>query len=83
MNTTIHLTKESFDANFHPNGVFHTSKYIYKEYIVSKAVFNQLCPIEYQDNVSYSNDTYTMKATSQRLLIVNRITNERLTLLNV
>ena len=75
---TIQLTKKHFDAHMHRNGVFNTEKYTYLQYMASKDVFNQLCPKEYQDGIARSNSEHVLKATANRLLVFNKLTNERL-----
>lgn len=78
--TTVELTKASFDANFHKHGTYQMPVNLYDEYIVSKEVFNQLCPKEYQDNKVHSCDEHAMKATTDRVIIHNKITGDRLTI---
>lgn len=78
MTTTIQqCTKKYFDTNFHKYGQYERKGNIYNQYIVSKDVFEQLCPKEYQD------DTLALRATTDRVLIFNKITTDRLTLICV
>jgi len=79
--TTVELTKKYFDREFHYNGTYQMPVNLYYEYIVSRDVFNQLCPKDCQDNKVHSDDTLALKATSERVLINNKLTGDRLTII--
>lgn len=79
-NTTIDITKASFDKHFLRNGTFNIEKHTYYQYMVSRDVFQQLCPKEYQDGKIHSDDTLALKADTNRLLAANKVTGDRLSL---
>lgn len=81
---TIDFTKKSFDEHFRRNGTFTSEKgHEYLQYMVSKDVFNQLCPSEYKDEKVRGDNNYAMKATANRFLVFNKGTQERLTIVSI
>jgi hypothetical protein len=79
MAITLELTKKALDANLHANGMYTSeNNHQYFEYLVSKEVYDQLCPKQYQNGKVWHSDLFKMKASDNRLLLVNKTNNERL-----